>query len=193
MGAFDIDAEKPYKIKSIVTRKLEGMYRFHYYLCRQLKGGGTEIFMCFNNKFSRKKYVVFLGIASLVILCIVIKCLIEPIHLSNKRISKIDIELQMSSLDLSVVGYATIDDEKAIKEAIGILNDIQVIPGKYSVYDLEGDSPSAEIMIYDGNKVVDSIGIYYDIVAYNGNFYKISISQYNKLIDLCRQYGDVYE
>lgn len=35
----------PYKIMSIVTRKLEGVNHFHYYLCRQLKGGGMEIFM----------------------------------------------------------------------------------------------------------------------------------------------------
>ncbi len=35
----------PYKIMSIVTRKLEGVHHFHYYLCRQLKGGGMEIFM----------------------------------------------------------------------------------------------------------------------------------------------------
>ena len=35
----------PYKIKSIVTRKLEGVNHFHYYLCRQLKGGGMEIIM----------------------------------------------------------------------------------------------------------------------------------------------------
>ena len=34
----------PYKIMSIVTRKLEGVNHFHYYLCRQLKGG-MEIFM----------------------------------------------------------------------------------------------------------------------------------------------------
>lgn len=31
-----------YKIKSIVTRKLEGVNHFHYYLYRQLKGGGME-------------------------------------------------------------------------------------------------------------------------------------------------------
>ena len=30
---------------SIVTRKLEGVNHFHDYLCRQLKGGGMEIFM----------------------------------------------------------------------------------------------------------------------------------------------------
>ena len=30
---------------SIVTRKLEGVNHFHYYLCRQLKGGGMEIIM----------------------------------------------------------------------------------------------------------------------------------------------------
>ena len=35
----------PYKIMSIVTRKLEGVKHFHYYLCRQLKGGGMEIKM----------------------------------------------------------------------------------------------------------------------------------------------------
>lgn len=35
----------PYKIMSIVTRKLEGVKHFHYYLCRQLKGGGMEISM----------------------------------------------------------------------------------------------------------------------------------------------------
>jgi len=34
----------PYKIKSIVTRKLEGVNHFHYYLCHQL-GGGMEINM----------------------------------------------------------------------------------------------------------------------------------------------------
>src|SRR5699024_346730 len=32
-------------IKSTVTRKLEGVHHFHYYLCRQLKGGGMEINM----------------------------------------------------------------------------------------------------------------------------------------------------
>lgn len=32
-------------IKSIVTRKLEGVHNFHYYLCRQLEGGGMEIKM----------------------------------------------------------------------------------------------------------------------------------------------------
>ena len=37
----------PYKIMSIVTRKLEGVNHFHYYLCRQLKGGGMEIFMIY--------------------------------------------------------------------------------------------------------------------------------------------------
>ena len=41
----------PYKIMSIVTRKLEGVKHFHYYLCRQLKGGGMEIFM--ENRFIR--------------------------------------------------------------------------------------------------------------------------------------------
>ena len=35
----------PYKIKSIVARKLESVNHFHYYLCRQLKGGGMEIIM----------------------------------------------------------------------------------------------------------------------------------------------------
>ena len=35
----------PYKIKSIVARKLESVNHFHYYLCRQLKGGGLEITM----------------------------------------------------------------------------------------------------------------------------------------------------
>jgi len=34
----------PYKIKSIVTRKFEGVKHFHYYLCRRL-GGGMEIIM----------------------------------------------------------------------------------------------------------------------------------------------------
>ncbi len=71
----------------------------------------------------------------------------------------------MSSHDITVEGSATIDDKKEIKEAIGILNDIKVISGKYSVYDLEGESPSAWIMIYDGTKVVNSIYFYYNIVA----------------------------
>lgn len=35
----------PYKIISIVTRKLESLNHFHYYLCRKLKGGGMEIFV----------------------------------------------------------------------------------------------------------------------------------------------------
>lgn len=35
----------PYKIKSIVTRKLEGENHFHFCLCHQLKGGGMEISM----------------------------------------------------------------------------------------------------------------------------------------------------
>lgn len=31
--------------KSIVTRKLKGVNHFHCYLCRQLQGGGMEIYM----------------------------------------------------------------------------------------------------------------------------------------------------
>lgn len=34
-----------YKIKPIVTRKLEGVNHFHHCLCRQLKGGEMEIIM----------------------------------------------------------------------------------------------------------------------------------------------------
>ena len=47
----------PYKIMSIVTRKLEGVNHFHYYLCRQLKGGGMEIFMkgTMNDVFYRNR------------------------------------------------------------------------------------------------------------------------------------------
>lgn len=146
--------------------------------------------MCLNNKFNRKG-VFFLIIASLVILCLGIISNVKPIHLSNSRISKIFIALQMSTHDITVDGSATIDDKKEIEEAIGILNDIKVMPGKYSVYDLEGESPSAWIVIYDGTKVVNSIDFYYNIVAYEDDYYKISISQYNKLIDLCRKYGDV--
>ena len=47
----------PYKIMSIVTRKLEGVNHFHYYLCRQLKGGGMEIFM--NQEMQEKTKKVF--------------------------------------------------------------------------------------------------------------------------------------
>lgn len=35
----------PYIIKAIVTRKLESVNHFHYYLCRHLKGSGMEIIM----------------------------------------------------------------------------------------------------------------------------------------------------
>ena len=49
----------PYKIMSIVTRKLEGVKHFHYYLCRQLKGGGMEIFMKLTEK--KKKYLAVCG------------------------------------------------------------------------------------------------------------------------------------
>lgn len=34
-----------YKINSVKTRKLKGVNPFHYYLCRQQEGGGTEVKM----------------------------------------------------------------------------------------------------------------------------------------------------
>ena len=56
----------PYKIGSIITRKLEGVNHFHNYLCRQLKGGGMEIYMrskqleldCEKLLYSRKGSIV---------------------------------------------------------------------------------------------------------------------------------------
>ncbi len=44
--------------ESIITRKLKGVNHFHYYLCRQLKGGGMEIFMENGNRvpLSRRRY-----------------------------------------------------------------------------------------------------------------------------------------
>lgn len=48
----------PYKIMSIVTRKLEGVNHFHYYLCRQLKGGGMEIFMAYK-KIQKQGYTLY--------------------------------------------------------------------------------------------------------------------------------------
>lgn len=147
--------------------------------------------MFFNNKVNRKKYVIFMGIAALLILCLGVEGFIKPIHLSNEKISKIFIAINISSDAISACGDATIEDEKAMKEVIGILNNVKVKLGKYSFHDLEGDSPSAWITIYDGTKEMDYIAFYYDIVTYNGNYYKISISQYDKLIDLCKQYGNV--
>ncbi len=53
----------PYKIGSIITRKLEGVNHFHNYLCRQLKGGGMEIYMIYGDYYNMKPNTLQLGLS----------------------------------------------------------------------------------------------------------------------------------
>lgn len=131
----------------------------------------------------------------MIILCLGIRYFssTKPINLSNRGISKIFVVLQVSSNSISVCADAEIMGKGNIKEAIDVLNNIKIIPEKCSVYDLEGESPSAWILLYDGKKEVEHIDIYYDIIKYDDKYYRISVSEYDELIELCRQYGSISE
>lgn len=151
--------------------------------------------MFFERKKIEKKLFI-LSLAAFVLgVCIGIEFFSgkHSMKISEDGVSEIFIGLTLSSTEISASGSATIESEQEIKKVVDILNSIRVKRGNYSVKDLEGHSPHARINFFDDeNEKINYIYFYYDIILYNGEYYGVNITQYKKLIGLCKKYGEVY-
>lgn len=57
--------------------------------------------------------------------------------------------------------------------------------------DLEGVSPTAWVELSDGKgERLDSVYFYQNILLCESGYYKISMSEYDKLIQLCRDFSE---
>lgn len=88
-------------------------------------------------------------------------------------------------------GSVVIKDKNDIREVIKILKSINAYRGPYSIYDLEGDTPGAEVTIHliGDHGYGNIIGFSADILVDDGKFYKISMSEYDKLYKIKKKYG----
>lgn len=129
--------------------------------------------------------------ATFIVLAFIFCYKITPINLKQEEIRSISINIELSSPEKSISGMAEINNYNKIKDAIQVINSLKVSTEKNLDKKLGGDSPSAWMHTYDekGYKI-DSIYFYYDILRYNEEYYKVSISQYDKLAELCSKYGE---
>ncbi|MCH5267823.1 MAG: hypothetical protein J1E62_05700 [Lachnospiraceae bacterium] len=88
-------------------------------------------------------------------------------------------------------GLAVIKEKKDIRRVMRILKSIDAYRGPYSVYDLAGDTPDAEVTIH----LVDDYGYGHNIrfsggilVDDEGNFYKVRMSELKKLYKIKKKY-----
>ncbi len=111
-----------------------------------------------------------------------------PVELSIKDISKIDIVVDYGRYS------AYIENEKALLDVIETLNSIRGRSGGYTYKDLGGRTPISSVTIYDKKgEILDYMHFSYNIFGADGNFYKMSSSEHNKLVMLCKKYGDYPE
>ena len=90
----------------------------------------------------------------------------KPVHLSEDGVEKCFVAVAISTDRLIFDGHASITKKQDIEKAVKILNGIRAFRfGKYSVEDLEGDSPTAWVELSDGKgERLDSVYFYQDIL-----------------------------
>lgn len=116
----------------------------------------------------------------------------KPVHLSEDGAEKCFVAVVISTDRLKFDGHASITKKRDIKKAVKILNGIRAFRfGEYSVEDLEGDSPTAWVELSNGEgERLDSVLFYQDILLCERGYYKICMSEYDKLIQLCKDYSE---
>lgn len=136
--------------------------------------------------------IIRIAVVILLIVILVNAIMIKPVHLSEDGVKECFVAVVISTDRLTFDGYASIKKKQDIKKAVKILNGIRAFRfGEYSVEDLEGDSPTAWVELSDGKgERLDSVYFYQDILSCESGYYKISMSEYDKLIQLCRDFSD---
>lgn len=135
--------------------------------------------------------VIVLGIIITFIIIGLVACT-KPMSLSvnQENIASISISVNSTIPKYEMLGSAKITDNEGIKDCIQKINSMKVYLKKD--YENESESPAALIKFYDEKrKETDSIYFYYDIILYNQEFYKVDTSEYEKLFELCRKYGEL--
>lgn len=139
----------------------------------------------------RKRLIQVVAII-LILVIIVNMVTTKPIRFSKEGVGKVYVAVVISTDRLTFDGEATVTKQRDIEDVVKTLNSIRAYRwGKYSVYDLEGDSPTAWATLCDrkGDEI-DSITLYQDILTYGDEYYKINMSEYDKLLKICNDYGD---
>ena len=146
-------------------------------------------------KANRKRIIKIALIIVIIIAIMVNMVTIKPIHLNTKGVEEIFVAVMIDTNRLTFDGEATVSKRRDIADVVKRLNNIKTFRwGRYSVYDLEGDSPTAWIDLFDQEReVVDSIYFYQNILSYGNKFYKISMSEYDCLLKICKEYGEFQE
>mgnify|MGYP000214440883 CR=1 FL=1 len=144
---------------------------------------------------NRKKIIKLIKKMVIIVFIIVIAeniVLTQPIHLSKAVVEKVFVAVTINTNELVFDGKATVTKECDVEEVVKTLNNITAFRfGEYSRYDLEGDSPTAWVMLYDKEgEIIDSVDFYQNIILFNGKYYKMSMSEYDKLLKICNAYDD---
>ena len=142
---------------------------------------------------NRKKIIKKIIIIVLIIVIVANIVMTKSIHLSKEGVEKIFVAVTINTNELIFDGKATVTKECDVEEVVKTLNRIKAFRfGKHSVDDLEGDSPTAWVMLYDKEgEIIDSINFYQNIISCNGGkFYYMSMSEYDKLLRICNGYDD---
>lgn len=142
---------------------------------------------------TNKKRIIKIVVIIIIIIAIMVNMVTtKPIHLSTKGVQEVFVAVMISTNRLTFDGEATVTKQRDIEDVVKILNNIRAFRwGRYSVYDLEGDTPTAWINLFDREReIVNSIYFYQNILSYGDKFYKISMSEYDSLLKICKDYGD---
>ncbi len=140
---------------------------------------------------NRMRIIKIAGVV-LMVAILVNTVMTKPVHLSEDGVGKCFAAVVISTDRLTFDGHASITKKQDIEKAVKILNGIRAFRfGEYSVEDLEGDSPTAWVELSDGEgERLDSVYFYQDILLCESGYYRISMSEYDKLIQLCRDFSD---
>ena len=100
---------------------------------------------------TNKKRIIKIVVIIIIIIAIMVNMVTtKPIHLSTKGVQEVFVAVMISTNRLTFDGEATVTKQRDIEDVVKILNNIRAFRwGRYSVYDLEGDTPTAWINLFD--------------------------------------------
>lgn len=137
----------------------------------------------------KKKYIWVFFLCTIVLLSYFFNMLfVHPIKLEKTEIKEINIGIEINTQMKSYSGNVLISKKDEVTQVVDVLNNIKAKKTNYSLYDIEGDSPTAWVQIYYCDGKIDIFNVYNNILVYKGKFYKMSLVEYNTLIKICERY-----
>lgn len=141
------------------------------------------------NRIKIKRLIKKIVIIFLIIVIAINIVLTKPIHLSKTGVEKVFVAVTINTNELVFDGQATVTKKCDVEEVVKTLNNITAFRFGGSIDDLEGDSPTAWVMLYDKEgEIIDSVDFYQNIILFDSKYYKICMSEYDKLLKICNAY-----